>query len=211
MVTQSDILLDLSYLMSETSIPASGIDDRKRFVNNAIEKVWNKFNFKAAATQATLSLTNGVGTLSSLKNGGVLDLRQKVAGVNTDFVFDLIEYEDQDKYDADAYVYWITGNDGGYFINTNQVGLPAVNINYIPKAPVLSAATDTVPFGGSMLYAKGALVEVRQSQNPMADVTPETAEFDKSIMELVRQESKSRPQRRVKSIMEVCGSRTGEI
>ena len=128
-INQTDVLQDMSYLLGEASVPTSGIDDRKRFIQRGLERIARLYDFDEMYALATVSLTlNGrfyTGALpSDSGESPSLDVRVLNNGSNDDYVFDKIPYEDQDKYQVSDYKYWLTGSANDYTINArDDVGM----------------------------------------------------------------------------------------
>jgi hypothetical protein len=206
MATFEDYLLDLSYVLGETSVPTSGIDDRKRFINIVRRDICNRRPWKWATKWGqSVSLTDGSGSLpSDYREGGMVEVR-----VDKN-VFEQISYSDQSKYEADAYVYWVTGNQvDGFKINTNQ-DLASVDVSYATQCVNLSALADQCPIPLTEPVVKGALVYIRKSENPMADTQSEELEYEKAISKLNRIDMQGNPKRRMISLSETRNRRLGE-
>lgn len=205
MATLNDYLLELSYVLGETSVPTSGIDDRKSFINSVRRDIFGRRPWKwATKWNQTVSLTNGAGTLpADYREGGVIDVND---GTNT---YQKIDPTEALKYDTGSYVYWVTGNNvDGFTLNTNQTPT-SLTVSYATKSTEL-ATSETCPIPLSEPVVKGALVYIRKSENPMAETTAEEAEYEKSLLKLIRLDSQSDAKKRMVSLMETRNRILGE-
>lgn len=213
-INQTDILQDMSYLLGEASVPTSGIDDRKRFIQRGLERIARLYDFDEMYALATVSLTlNGrfyTGALpSDSGESPSLDVRVLNNGSNDDYVFDKIPYEDQDKYQVGDYKYWLTGSANDYTINTrDDVG--NVTVRYLQKAPTINASISTT-FPSSMVIARAALVYYRQAENPLADISQDEALFQRELEEVIARQQRNRSVGRAIGIQEVNDEFIGQV
>lgn len=209
-ITQTDVLLRMSYLLGEQTIPTTGIEDRKQFINDALERIYRSYNFNETYAVATVSITNGVGTLpSDIGESPAVDVRVINAGSNNDYVYEQIPYEDQDKYVDGDYKYWLTGSAGNYTLNTKDTQSQVI-VRYIQESPQINASVSTT-FPSAMTIARGALVYYRLAENPDADTSQDEAFFQKELQEVISRQQRNRPVRRVKSVMELNDHYTGRV
>lgn len=213
-INQTDVLQDMSYLLGEASVPTSGIDDRKRFIQRGLERIARLYDFDEMYALATVSLTlNGrfyTGALpSDSGESPSLDVRVLNNGSNDDYVFDKIPYEDQDKYQVGDYKYWLTGSANDYTINTrDDVG--NVTVRYLQKAPTINASISTT-FPSSMVIARAALVYYRQAENPLADISQDEALFQRELEEVIARQQRNRSVGRAVGIQEVNDEFIGQV
>ena len=179
--TLTDIQTDIAYNLGETSV-ATGDDYtiRNRFINNRIKEIWDDNDFEHLATLATVTLTSGSVTIATKPNG-LLDLRSSTSG--TDHVFTEVPYEKFDDYTASDYVYYKNGT--VYKTNSTDTYLTA---KYIPKSPSLATAADTIDMP-SQLLARGAVMDVRYSEDPEADLTKEEETYSRLLEKFVGAEN----------------------
>jgi len=209
-ITQTDVLLRMSYLLGEQTIPTTGIEDRKQFINDALERIYRSYNFNEAFAIATVAITAGAGTLpSDIGESPSIDVRVINAGSDNDYVYEQIPYEDQDKYVDGDYKYWLTGSAGDYTLNTKDAQSQVI-VRYIQEAPSINASISTT-FPSAMTIARGALVYYRLAENPDADTSQDEAFFQKELQEVISRQNRNRPVRRVKSVMELNNHYTGRI
>jgi len=209
-INQNDILLDMSYLLGEQTIPTSGIEDRKRFVDRALERISRLYDFEEFKAIATVSITSGVGTLpSDTGESPDLDVRVSNSGSGDDYVFDQIPYEDQDNYRDGDYKYWLTGSAGDYSLNTKD-DVANVLIRYTQEAPSVNASISTT-FPSAMVIARGALVYYKQAENPLADISQDEAFFQQELQEVIQKQIRNRPVGRSIGIQEITGNYLGRV
>lgn len=209
-ISQNDVLLRMSYLLGEQTIPTSGIEDRKQFINDALARIYRTYNFNEAQAIATVTITNGVGTLpSDAGESPDLDVRVINAGSNNDYIYEQIPYEDQDNYVDGDYKYWLTGSAGAYSLNTKDTQTPLI-VRYMQESPEINASISTT-FPSAMAIARGALVYFRLAENPDADTSQDEAFFQRELQEVIARQNRNRPVRRSKSIMELNDHFTGRI
>ena len=210
-ITQTTVLQDMSYLLGELSVPTSGIEDRQRFIQRALERIYRAYNFEDVKAIATVSLTNGVGTLpSDMGFRAEADVRVINSGSEDDYIFTRTTYDAQDSSVKGDYVYWITGSEGSYTFNSKETDTPAITVRYTQTAPSINASISTT-FPSSMVIARGALVYYRQSENPQADIAQDEALFQQELSEIIAQEIRNKGPRRGVSIQELAGRYTGEV
>lgn len=214
-ITQTEVLQDMSYLLGEASVPTSGIDDRKQFIQRGLERIARLYDFDEMYALATVSLTaanNGfyAGTLpSDAGESPALDVRTINSGTEDDYVFTKVPYEEQDKAHTGDYKYWLTGSAGNYTMTTRD-NVGAVTVRYLQKAPTINASVSTT-FPSSMVIARAALVYYRQAENPLADIAQDEALFKAELEEVIARQQRNRPASRAVSVMELNDSFTGRV
>lgn len=209
-INQTDILLDMSYLLGEQSIPTSGIEDRKRFIQASLDRIYRLYDFQEFKAIATISISSGAGTLpSDTGESPDLDVRVVNSGSGDDYIFEQIPYEDQDRYSAGDYKYWLTGSAGDYTLNTKD-DVSTVIARYIQEAPAVNASISTT-FPSAMVVARGALVYYKQAENPLADISQDEALFQSELQEVIQRQIRNNPIRRARSIQELNGEFTGRV
>ncbi len=210
-VNQTDVLTDMSYLLGEATVPSSGIDDRKSFIDKSMERITRSYNFEALKAIATISLATGQATMpTNINYTPPLDVRIVNSGVGDDYIFELIPYEDRDKYNVGDYKYWLTGTEGAYTLYTKETASSTLSLRYTQKAPGLNASISTT-FPSSMVIARGALVYYKQAENPQADISVDEALFQKELQEVVAAEIRNRPIARGKGVQEINDTYTGAV
>lgn len=213
-INQTDVLQDMSYLLGEASVPTSGIDDRKRFIQRGLERIARLYDFDEMYALATVSMTlSGNFYTGSLPSDAAespdLDVRVIQSGTDNDYIYDKIPYEDQDKYQVGDYKYWLTGSAGDYTLNTRDSNTPLV-VRYLQKAPTINASVSTT-FPSSMVIARAALVYYRQAENPLADISQDEALFQRELEEVIARQQRNRSVGRAVGIQEVNDEFIGQV
>lgn len=209
-INQNDILQDMSYLLGEQSIPTSGIEDRKRFIQAALERIYRLYDFSEFKAIATVSITSGAGTLpTDTGESPDLDVRVVNSGSSDDYIFEQIPYEEQDDVVAGDYKYWLTGSAGDYTLNTKD-DVSALTVRYIQEAPSINASVSST-FPSAMVVARGALVYYKQAENPLADISQDEALFQSELQEVIQRQIRNNPIRRAKGIQELNSKYTGQV
>lgn len=182
-INQTTILEDLSFLEGNQSVPASGIDDWRRFIQRTLEEAWRAFPWDFAKSIATLTVTNGVATLpSGAMIDAPLDVRSTVSGTGDDHIYVEVPYGEQDDWETGSYRYWVTGNQPNPVINTRESTTPLI-VRYTALPPQINASIGA-PFPDSMVIALGARRYVRMGENPTADTAQEEQIFQARLEEI---------------------------
>lgn len=211
LINQSVVMQDLSYLLGETSVPSSGTEDRQAFIQRALERVYRAYDWPMNKVTAVVQLSSGIATLpSNVHQDSIIDIRTLGAGVGSDNVYTQIQYRDQDNYSAGTFRYWLTGYEGAYVLNTNETTSDVLTLYFETTTPIINASIAT-PFPSSMALARGALVYVRQGEDPQADVSQEEYLFQLELEEVIAQYNRSRPQVRGRTLHEMGGTHIGDI
>jgi hypothetical protein len=205
-ITQTQVLQDLSFLLGESAIPNNGIEDRKTFIQRALERVYRLHDFPMNKITATVALISGTATLpSTLGQDSKIDARD---GQNN--VFDQIPYEEQQNYIKGSHKYWLEGYEGSntYFLKSLDADV-VLKLRFTTTVPLINGSIST-PFGSSMALARGALVYYRQAEDPQADISQDEAIFQEEVDEVWKRYRRSRPQKRIKDLYEVNGTFVGD-
>jgi hypothetical protein len=213
-ITQTDVLQDMSYLLGEASIPTSGIDDRKAFIQRGLERIARLYDFNEMYAIATVSLTATAniytGSLpSDAAESPSMDVRVINSGSNDDYIFQSIPYQDRDTYENGDYKYWLTGSAKDYTLNTKD-NVANVTVRYLQAAPTINASVSTT-FPSSIVIARAALVYYRQAENPLADISQDEALFQRELEEVMARQNRNNPVSRAKGIQELNNDFTGRV
>lgn len=209
-VTQTDVLLKLSYLLGESSIPTGGaeLEQRKSFIQSTLEEIYRVHPFDLNRVSATVAVVGGVASLpSGVAGDSILDVRYVLAG--NDHIYSPITYAQQDDFIQGNYRYWLTGAEGSLVLNTRETDA-TLQINYQTTAPIINGSVST-PFPDPMIIALGALRYVRQSQNPFADIIVEEEQFRARLNEFISQYNRNVPRRLFRTAQDIAGKHTGDI
>lgn len=206
MITLTQLLTSLAYLMGERTVVSATTAPRTDFIQSAEEDAYRSFPWKFAQRTATLTPTSGVATMPTdydyqmethayYVNGEQIDLTQ-------------IDVLDAGNYAIGDNVYWITSpSDGVFKFNTTETSVSSFTLIYQSLPPVLdSAGTIQTPYPNKMTLAKGARVYVKLAQNPDADVSQEQAQFDASITKDIAAAQVQVPRRKRKTTGGYTGS-----
>lgn len=211
-LNQTTILTDLSYLLGESSVPSTGIEDRKRFIQLALERCYRAYDFPFAKATATVQAVSGIASLpTTVHQDSILDIREIMPGVGDDHVYTQVNYENLDDYPSGQYAYRLTGYEGAYQIQLSETATsPILTLYFERTSPEINASIST-PFPSSMALARGALVYYRQAEDPQADISQEEALFQQELDEVIAQYNRSKPQQRARTVQEARGTYTGDI
>lgn len=206
-INQTDVLEDLAFLEGNQSVPTSGIDDWKRFIQRTLDETWIQYPWDFAKTLATVAVTNGVATLASgAMAEGILDVRYVNSGTSDDLQFIEIPYNERDSYSAADYRYWLTGHTPNPVLNTVATDSPLL-VQYMSLPPQINASV-SAPFPDSMIIALGAQRYVRKAENPLADISQEEANFQQKVENLWSQYNRARPRKARRFSQNI---RTGQV
>jgi Ca2+-binding RTX toxin-like protein len=209
-INLTDVQTDLSYLLGEQTVPTSGIEDRTRFIQVALERAYRAYDFPMNKLTATVALVSGVATLpTTVLQDSVLDVREVVSGSANDHIYKQVDYTESDTPTQGSYTYWLDGYEGAYTLKTNENDA-TLTIRYSNAVPTLNASISS-PFPSSMALARGALIYVRQSEDPQADISQEEALFQAELDEVISAYSRSRPRRRMVSLHEASKTYIGDL
>lgn len=193
-IDQDDVLEDLAFLEGNQSVPSSGIDDWKRFVQRTLEEAWRQFPWDFAKTNATVSMSSGIGTLASgAMLDGIYDVRFVNSGAGDDHIYTQIPYEEQDDYAAGTYKFWVTGSPMNPVLNTKESESP-LTVWYKSVPPQINASV-TARFPDSMIIALGAQRWIRKAENPQADISQEEEIYQKRLEELWGSYNRNKPRK----------------
>jgi hypothetical protein len=211
--SMTDILTDFSYAVAEQTVPSSGIEDRKAFIQRSLEEAHRYADWDWAKATATTQLTSGIATLATtVALSPSLDVRILASGTNADKIFTQIPYEAQDSYGAGDYKYWLTGNLGSYRLNTTESTDSSSVITYrYDTVPADLVSGESTKFPSSLTLAQGALRYYRASRDPEYDVSQDQAIWEQGLENLVGLQNSTRPIRRARTARDVSGAYIGDI
>ena len=208
-VILQDILEDLNYLMGDTSVPSTGIDNQKRFINRINEKIYDyhKWSWAASATNYQMSGTSQVLPDNFLS---VDEVREPVAGEENDNIYQIVDEKMKDSSITD-YIAWITGNEvDGYYLNINQTDNPLLTFKYQTKAVDMTGTSDNTDCPRSMPIARGALALMQEAEDPYRDTTDAWAKFQRELDDLVRMDIRTSPPKKFYNLYEKNARHLGE-
>jgi hypothetical protein len=209
-INQTDVLEDLSFLLGESTVPTSGIDDRKRFIQRTLREVWTNYPWEFAKTSATFAVSSGTGSLpTNVMQDTAMEIRQVVSGDDNDYIYTQVPFDEKDEYHAGDYKYWLTGYEGALVLNTKESNA-TLDIRYTTTPPVVNASL-TAPFPDAMPIALGALRYVRIGENPEADISQEESNFQRRLEEVWANYNMNKPRGERKTWQRKSGHFTGMI
>lgn len=209
MVTQTQALTTLSYLLGENSVPTSSIiDSRKNFLQNTLNEIYRAYPWSFAQNLATLNFSGGVATLPA-----DFDYQHKLYAYfyNGDTQTELREINigDSDMYVQNQFKFWIEHVASDTFqIRTKDTDYTTAVISYQAAAPDLN--TTSTPFNDANIIALGAKRYVKASENPDADISQDEALFQKRLTEAIAAVQVNRPLRKHRSVYAANNYRLGE-
>lgn len=206
-VDLDDVQSDLSFLLGESAVPSTGVEDRAAFIQRTLERVYRLHDFEMNKITATVAVVSGTATLAAnLGQDSELDVRDGTTGQP----YDQIPYEEQHNYVQGDYKYWLEGFEGTgtYLLKTKEAN-STLKLRFTTSVPVINASIST-PFPSSMALARGALVYYRQAEDPQADISQEEATFQQEVTEVWARQRRSAPQQRAKDLYEASGTYVGD-
>ncbi len=210
MVTQTQIMTTLSYLLGERSVPTTATESRQDFIQRTIEEIYRSYPFPFASATATVAVVDGTATLPT-----TVDWQHKVNAYfySGDTQKDLREINeaDADKYGEDDNVFWLhpIGIGDTYTLNTKDTNYDVAFVTYQTQPPEVNASIGT-PFTDITTIALGARRYIKLGQNPDADIAQDEALFQKRLSENIAAVQVNRPLRRNRKLYYANGYRLGE-
>jgi len=204
-VTMPQLMTELSYLLGEVSVPTSGVDSRKTFLQRALEDAWKVYPWPFSLTDTTLQFTNGVATLPD-------DFLPEGHYYLTKGLTELDESDYQHRHDAGV-GYYIRFQDGDYqavLMNSDDF---LADLRYQYVVPDLSTSdTKAAYFVNPKTLALGAMRQVTKADNPEADNSQDIEAFQAALQEDYSAFNRIRTRnRRVRSVVEKSGHATGQF
>lgn len=208
-VTLQRILEDLNYLLGDTSVPSTGIDNQKRFINNIDEKIYDYHDWNWGKPTTTYTMS---GTTQALESDFVelIEVRERIAGSENDNIYKIVD-EDMKDTSTDEYICWTTGNEvDGYTLNINQTDNPTLEVKYQIKHVDMTTTASTTKCPRSMPIARGALALMQEAEDPYRDTTDAWAKFQRELDDLVRFDVRTKPAKKFYDKYEANNQHMGE-
>ena len=191
-VTLQDVLEDLNYLLGDTSVPSTGIDNQKRFINRIIEKIYDYSDWSWSTAATTYVFSGQTQTLPT-NYLDMVEVREEVPGADNDNIYRRTTISSADI-DASDYIYWVSGDlVSGMTMNINQTDNPSLKTTYKISADELTGTTDTTRIPRSMPIARGALALMQEAEDPYRDTSDAWAKFQRELDDLVRLDIRTKP------------------
>lgn len=206
--TQDDILLTLSFLRGERTVPTSNVEGRKEFIQQTLHEVHTAYPWKFAEVNTTLSIVSGVATLPS---GTTLEHEISVSDVSGDTEYDWISLDVSDRGSAATgdRSFWITPLGSDLFQINTKATVDTILVRYQGVEPTISS-TITTQYPDRLTLALGANRFVKLSEDPDADLSQDDALFKNRLNANIASQNMSRPRLSRKSAQSEAGSYTGE-
>jgi hypothetical protein len=206
---QDDILLTLSYLRGERTVPSTNTEGRKEFIQQTLNELYAAYRWKWNEISTYISLVSGIATLpSGLSLNHELNVSYFDGQDETEY--DEINVSDKSKATQGDNVYWVTTIDGErHQLNTKEA-VDTLALAYQPVAPIISATIGT-PYPDRLTIALGANRFVKLSEDPDADLAQDDTLFTNRVNINIAAQNRPRPRRERRSAQSETGSYTGEI
>ena len=207
----NQLMQELSYLLGEITVPQTGVDGRRTFLQRALEDAWKLYPWPFSLTDTELQFVNGSATLPDdfLPEGHFYVLKDGREIYGSDWAM-------QDR--TSDYSFFLSFEDGDYSLNMRIGNTDPSTINFtLPfryqyVVPDLTVANATAYYTNPRTIALGALRDNVKADNPEADNSQEIQTFlaatqeDYSAFNRIRMRNK-----RATSAAENAGHRTGEF
>lgn len=206
---QDDILLTLSYLRGERTVPTTNTEGRKEFIQQTLNELYAAYRWKWNEISTYITVVSGIATLPS---GLSLNHELNVSYENgtEETPYDEINASDKAGAQQGQNLYWLTTIDGErHRLNTKE-SVDLLSIVYQPIAPIISATIGT-PYPDRLTIALGANRFVKLSEDPDADLAQDDTLFQNRVNINIAAQNRPRPRRERRSAQSESGSYTGEI
>jgi hypothetical protein len=209
MVTQTDVMETLSYLLGENTVPTSAIAiPRRNFIQKTVQEIYRAYPWPFASTTATLSFVDGVATLPAN-----FDYQHKIYAYfysgDTQTGLEEINMGDSDMFTQGQYKFWVQHVTGDTYTLVTKDSYDTAVVKYQSVAPTINATIGT-PFNDANAIALGARRYVKMSENPDADISQDEALFQKRLNESIAATQVNRPLRRNRKVYYANNYRLGE-
>lgn len=214
LISQTDILTTLAYLLGERSVNATTSAPRANFIQKTLNQAYRAYPWRFARTNATLTISGGIATLPTDYNDSHPAHVKFNNGVDVEL--DLVDPDDsEDLVDGDRAA-WIeriaSDTEDRYKIITKDSDPTLALVRYQKLAPTLdSNASVRTPYPNEMTLALGARRYVKLGQNPDADISQDEAIFTAELNKDIAAHQVPAPRKRRKTAQSQTGSYTGEF
>jgi hypothetical protein len=207
--TQDQVMLTLSYLRGERTVPTSNVEGRKEFIQQTLHEVHAAYPWKFAEVNTTLTIVSGIATLPS---GTTLEHEISVADISGDTEYDWtqVDIEDRRQTATGDRAFWITSvGEDTYAINTKAT-VSTILVRYQGIEPTINASI-TTQYPDRLTLALGANRFVKLSEDPDADLSQDDALFRNRMNQNIAAQNMARPKVARKTAQSEAGSYTGEV
>lgn len=209
MISQTNVLTTLAYLLGERSVNSTTSAPRADFIQETLNEAYAAYPWRFANSKSTITLTSGIATMPTN-----FDISHKltIAWLSGTDEIKLEEIDPSDTglvNDGDNAA-WLEPLSTGYFtLNTKDTTPTSVTVKYQSKAPTLSDSVQTA-YPNKMTLALGARRYVKLGQNPDADISQDEAIFRKRLDADIAAHQVPGPRKKRQSAQSRTGSTTGE-
>lgn len=206
---QDDILLTLSYLRGERTVPSTNTEGRKEFIQQTLNELYAAYRWKWNEISTYITLVSGIATLpSGLSLNHELNVSYFDGQDETEY--DEINTSDKSKATQGDNVYWLTTIDGERHQFNTKEAVDTLALTYQPIAPIISATIGT-PYPDRLTIALGANRFVKLSEDPDADLAQDDTLFTNRVNINIAAQNRPRAKRVRRSAQSETGSYTGEF
>jgi hypothetical protein len=207
--TQDDILLTLSYLRGERTVPTSNVEGRKEFIQQTLHEVHAAYPWKFAEVNTTLTVVAGIATLPS---GTTLEHEISVSDVSGDIETEWtnLDVADRRLTAVGDKAFWITPlTDDMFQINTKAT-VDTILVKYQGVEPTINASI-TTQYPDRLTLALGANRFVKLSEDPDADLSQDDTLFQNRLNKNIAAQNMAGARPMLKTAQSQSGSYTGEF
>lgn len=212
LLSQSDILTTLAYLLGERSVNATTSAPRSDFIQQTLNETYQAYPWRFATANATLTISSGIATLPT-----DFDINHKVNITwitgTTETRLDEIDPNNKASVVDGNNASWITsiGTDR-FTLNTKDTTPTLAIVRYQTVAPTLdSASLIKTPYPNKMTIALGARRWVKLGQNPDSDISQDQKIFENKLAADVAYHQVPAPRQRRRTAQSQTGNRTGDF
>lgn len=208
MYTQDNILLTLSYLLGERTVPTQNVDSRKKFIQDSLKEAHQAYRWKFANVITTATFDSQAIALAT-----TFDPQHSLRiSYGTDYSnLEEIDASDEVFFQDGSRRFWLVNDgDGSYTIRTNDTDIVEVKLDYQDQAPAINATIATA-YPNDMTIALGARRWVKFAQNPDADISSDETLFQKRLGEDIAANQIAQPRKVRKTAQTRGGHATGDF
>lgn len=210
MISNTDILTTLAYLMGERGVVSSTTSARSDFIQETLNDAYAAHPWRFARAVATLSISNGVATLpTNYDVSNPLNASWYSDGV--EIPFNEIDSVDSNQAADGTGQFWLTAINGtdGFTFNTKETAPSQVVVTYQQLAPILASTSTAYP--SKMTIALGARRYVKLAQNPDADISQDQKLFEKALNSDIAAHQIPAPRKQRRTRQQSTNSFTGDF
>lgn len=208
--TQDDIMLTLSYLRGERTVPTQNVEGRKDFIQTTLNQIYDRHPWAfARVVNQSVAVASSIASLpSGLSLAHQLHARYQEG--STEIALEEIDASDRFNAQEGDRVYWLEPRGEGQYNLATKEAIANVIVDYSTTAPQVNA-TITTPFPDKQTIALGANRYVKLSQDPEADISQDEALFENRLTQNIGDWNLNRPMRKLRTRQSEVGYRTGDF